>query len=147
MMQFEFILVPVKNSEAAQAELNKILRTHRVLTVQKEFVNQGDSSFWAMAVEYLDREGVDPKLPFGRKQKVDYREVLSESDFALYSKLREKRKMIAESEGVPVYTVLTNDQLAEMVTSKVVSKSDMGKIAGIGEAKIEKYAESFLVTV
>lgn len=144
MMQFEFILVPVKHSEAAQAELNKILRTRRVLTVQKEFVNQGGNSFWAVAIEYLDRAGGDQKSPFERKQKVDYREVLSEADFALYSKLRELRKKIAESEGVPVYAILTNDQIAEMVTGKVVSKADISKIAGIGEAKIGKYAESFL---
>ena len=124
-MQFEFIIVPVNNSEMAQTELNKFLRSHRIVAVQKEFVSQGDSSFGALAVEYLEVNGGGQK-GFGRRQKVDYREVLSESDFTLFSKLRELRKTIAESEAVPVYTIFTNDQLAEMVTGKVVSKAGMG---------------------
>jgi len=144
IMQFEFIVVPVQNIEMAQMELNKFLKSHRIVTVQKEFVCEGSNSFWAVSIEYLDDPGEGQKNLFGRKQKVDYRDVLSDLDFTLYSKLRELRKTIAESEGVPVYTIFTNDQLAEIVTKRVASKTDMCKIAGIGEAKIAKYAESFL---
>ncbi len=45
MMQFEFFIIPVKNYETAQVELNKFLRSHRVLTVQREFVSQGGDSY------------------------------------------------------------------------------------------------------
>lgn len=145
MMQFEFFMVPVKDYETAQVELNKFLRSHRILTVQNEFVSHGGDSFWALSVEYLDVAGGGQKSSYGRKQKVDYRDVLSDTDFTIFSKLRELRKTIAESESVPVYTIFTNDQLAEMVTKKITTRADMGGIAGIGEAKLEKYSDKFLI--
>ena len=71
----------------------------------------------------------------GRKNKIDYKEVLSEQDFAVYSTLRDIRKKIADTEGVPVYTILTNEQLAEIVRRKITSKNALSAIQGIGDKK------------
>ena len=38
--------------------------------------------------------------------------MLKPEEFEVFSRLREWRKAAAEKEGVPVYTVLTNEQLA-----------------------------------
>ena len=143
-MQCAFFTIPIKDTAEAQDELNIFLRSHRILSVQKEFVTQGDNSFWSLAVEYLNGTANLQAISSRRKAKIDYREVLSEEDFAVYSKLRELRKSIADAEGVPVYTIFTNDQLAEMVTKKVDSKTEMATIGGVGEAKLAKYAERFL---
>jgi superfamily II DNA helicase RecQ len=51
---------------------------------------------------------------------------------------------VAEKEGVPVYTVLTNEQLAQMVQKKVSSKAGLKEIEGVGEARVEKYGEAVL---
>jgi superfamily II DNA helicase RecQ len=75
---------------------------------------------------------------------VDYKEVLNEADFAVFSRLRDLRKVIAEKEAVPAYAIFTNEQLAAMVTGKVESLTEMGKIDGIGAARIEKYGAAFL---
>ena len=72
------------------------------------------------------------------------REVLSPEDFAVYVRLRELRKTIAAEEAIPPYSVFTNEQLAAIVTGRVSSKADLGKIAGIGEARLEKYGSRFL---
>ena len=48
----------------------------------------------------------------GKPPEVDYREVLKPEEFEMFSRLREWRKALAEKEGVPVYTLLTNEQLA-----------------------------------
>ena len=53
-MQMEFFQIPARGESGLQEDLNRFLRTHRVLTIQREFVEQGDNSFWALAVEYLD---------------------------------------------------------------------------------------------
>jgi len=45
---------------------------------------------------------------------------------------------------VPVYQVFTNAQLAEIVQKKVSSKTALADIGGVGEARIEKYAEPML---
>ena len=36
-----------------EQELNSFLSTHRVLTVHREFVSQGENSFWSLANEVL----------------------------------------------------------------------------------------------
>ena len=95
-----------------------------------------------MGVEYIDENSSFEKS--GRKSRIDYKEVLSESDFVIFSKLRDLRKELAAAEGVQLYTIFTNEQLAEMVTRKVSMKTELSKIDGIGDSRITKYAEKFL---
>ena len=45
-MQLKLFILPVKNLDAAEGEMNGFLRSHRVLTVKKEFVADGENSFW-----------------------------------------------------------------------------------------------------
>ncbi len=54
------------------------------------------------------------------------------------------RKAIAQAEAVPVYTIFTNDQLAQMVQGRLAAKADLEKITGLGDARIEKYGERML---
>ena len=86
--------------------MNAFLRGHRVLAVKKEFVADGEISFWTFCVEYLDGAGAGALRSGGRPPKVDYREVLKREEFEVFSRLREWRKSVAEKEGVPVYAVL-----------------------------------------
>ena len=44
----------------------------------------------------------------------------------------------------PVYTVFTNEQLAQMAETNVRTQADLEKIAGVGDARIEKYGPRFL---
>ena len=112
-MQLKLFVLPIKNLGAAEAEMNAFLRGHRVLAVKKEFVADGENSFWTFCVEYLDGVGAGAMLPGGRP-KVDYKEVLKPEEFEVFSRLRDWRKSVAEKEGVPVYAVLTNEQLAQI---------------------------------
>ena len=142
-MQLKLFLLPVKNLDAAEAEMNAFLRSHRVLAVKKEFVADGENSFWTFCVEYLDSTAGAASWS-GKGPKVDYKEVLKPEEFEVFSRLREWRKAAAEKEGVPVYTVLTNEQLAQMVQKKVSSKAGLKEIEGVGEGRVEKYGEAVL---
>ena len=77
-------------------------------------------------------------------KRVDYREILSESDFAVYAKLRSLRKSMAEKDGLPAYTLFTNEQLAAMVQQRVTSLRALEEIQGIGAARVKKYGAAFL---
>jgi hypothetical protein len=44
-MQPKLFVLPIKNLEAAEAEMNGFLRGHRVLAVKREFVADGENSF------------------------------------------------------------------------------------------------------
>ncbi|MDD2240508.1 MAG: HRDC domain-containing protein [Kiritimatiellae bacterium] len=147
-MQMAFYSIPARGDAGLQEDLNRFLRSHRVLTVQREFVAQGDNSFWALAVEYL--EGPAPSGPGSAragKPRVDYKEVLSPEDFAMFAQLREWRKAVAEREGVPVYAVLTNEQLAAVATRRPASAAELREVEGLGEAKAAKYGEGVLAVV
>lgn len=130
-----------------EAELNAFLARHRVVTVDRRFVEAGADSFWALCVDYLHGEvgsGATHGAPGRAERKVDYKEVLTPAQFEVFAKLRELRKQIADKEAVPVYAVFTNEQLATMVQKRVASAVALREIDGIGEARVEKYAAPFL---
>jgi len=103
-------------SQAAQAELNAFLAQHRVVSVEKQWLNAGVESHWAVCVSVAEGSG-----PLPEAGKVDYREVLDEADFAVFAELRVLRKTLAEAEGVPPYAVFTNEQLADLGRRRVTS--------------------------
>ena len=96
-MQLKLFILPVKNLDAAEGEMNGFLRSHRVLAVKKEFVADGENSFWTFCVEYLDSTAGAATWP-GKGPKVDYKEVLKPEEFEVFSRLREWRKAPAEKE-------------------------------------------------
>ncbi len=145
-MPFKFFVIPMADSGGVEAELNSFVQSHRVLSVERHWVNQGAASCWALCVDYLDRPAA-ARVESGRtppRSKVDYREVLSPEQFSLFAKLRDLRKTIAQADAIPVYTVFTNEQLAEMVRSSAVTKADLENIAGVGDARVAKFGDRFL---
>lgn len=141
-MRCDFFTISVSGDRSVNDELNQLLATARVLSVDRQFVADGANSFWSICV-VSQPVGVRPE-PRGRKPAIDYREVLSPDDFAVYARLREVRKTISTAEGIPPYSVFTNEQIAEIVTRKVSSLTALREIPGIGEARVEKYGTKFL---
>ncbi|WP_031480072.1 HRDC domain-containing protein [Maridesulfovibrio frigidus] len=138
-MKYAFFSVPVGCKES-ERELNSFCATHRILAVDKHFVVDSGSGFWTFCISYI---GIDP-VKSAPRQKVDYKEVLSESEFSVFAELRRLRKDLADKGGVPAYAVFTNEQLAAFVRDKIITKSGMESVAGVGAAKIKSYAEVFL---
>ncbi|QTA79723.1 HRDC domain-containing protein [Desulfonema limicola] len=149
-LQYRYFAVPFKNmsdtDSELQREINKFLRSVNVINTRQEFVAHGDNSFWTLSVEYL--AGGDQKTGLqttsSGKKKIDYREVLSPEDFALYAKLRDWRKETAAKEGTAVYAVLVNEQMAQIAQNKVTTKAELKKIDKIGEGRIEKYGDAVI---
>jgi superfamily II DNA helicase RecQ len=145
-MAYRFFTIPISAPEGAQGELNGFLRSHRILMVERRWVEQGAASFWTFCVDYLESSGSSnsPTTESPGRNKVDYRERLSPEDFAVFARLREIRKDIAQADAVPVYTVFTNEQLARMVQARVTTKAALETIAGVGDARLEKYGPRIL---
>lgn len=149
-MALKFFHIGTRDAEAMEAELNSFLSRHRIVTIERRFVDCGLDSFWALCVDYLHGEpsaGASHGAPGRADRKVDYKEVLNPEQFEIFAKLRDLRKQLAEQEAVPVYAVFTNEQLAEMVRQNVKDLSGLRKIQGIGEAKVEKFAAPFLALI
>jgi len=139
-----FFAVPTLEPGDAAQDLNRFLGAHRVLAVDRHLVSQAQGAYWAISVSYLDDQG--DGLPI-RRGKVDYKEVLSETDFAVFARLRILRKEIAEREGVPPYALFTNEQLATMVTQRIRALEELGTISGVGPSRVEKYGAAFLAAL
>ncbi len=144
-MKLRFFTVPILDPEGTTEELNRFLGSQRILSVERHFVDEGASSAWAVCVCYVDR-GDRPEAAKrgGRRERVDYRNILYDAEFAIFAKLRTLRKSLAERDGLPAYAVFTNDQLAAMVQQQVTTTTGLGKIPGIGAARVQKYGEDFL---
>lgn len=143
-MQWAFFRIPSTGGEAAD-ELNRFLRSVRVLNCHREFVAQGDASFWTLAVEYLPSMDCAPRP--GREAaagKVDFKAVLPPEDFALFARLREWRKKTGNQDAVPVYTIFTNEQLAEMARRRCSALAALGEIDGVGQGRLDKYGKAVL---
>jgi hypothetical protein len=128
IMAYRFFTISIRDEGPAAADLNGFLRSRRVLSVDRRWVDQGSESFWSFCVDYLESSGeATGGAPPGRngtnRGKVDYREVLSPEDFAVFARLRQARKEIAQADAVPVYTIFTNEQLAQMVQARATTKA------------------------
>lgn len=157
-MRLHFVTVPIQDSAAAEAELNQFLASHRVIAVDRHLIPDGPRSAWSICITYADASanaqvgaqagayaGPNPSVgATNKKARVDYRELLSEAEFQVFVKLRDLRKKLAERDGVPPYALFTNEQLADMVRRHVRSIADLGKIDGVGPARMEKYGRPFL---
>ena len=147
-MPYDFFQIPVQGGGEATEALNRRLRSGRIASVRKEFVVAEGAAYWAFCVEYVDGAAAPTSSRAAAKTaKIDYREVLPEAEFKRYAKLRELRKELAARDAVPAYSVFTNEQLAAIVQTGVDSLAALGKIGGVGEARVAKYGEALLAAL
>lgn len=140
-MQIKVLSVPVSGDEGMNEELNRFLRTHKVLQVEQQLVTDASGSYWTFCIRYVD---VATKVSPEKKERIDYRTVLSAEDFGKFSKLRVIRKAIATEESIPAFAVFTDEELAGIAQLKELSLKSMQSVKGIGEKKCEKYGERFI---
>jgi ATP-dependent DNA helicase RecQ len=65
-------------------------------------------------------------------------------DGTLFERLRTVRKRIAEGQKVPPYIIFSDRTLHEMCRRFPSTLSEMRKISGVGDAKLERYGKDFI---
>ncbi|WP_406732231.1 ATP-dependent DNA helicase RecQ [Vibrio scophthalmi] len=65
-------------------------------------------------------------------------------DKKLFAKLRKLRKSIADEDGLPPYVVFSDATLIDMAEILPTSYGEMLAVNGVGQRKLEKYADPFL---
>jgi ATP-dependent DNA helicase RecQ len=65
----------------------------------------------------------------------------------LFDALREKRRELAKAAQVPPYVIFHDSVLREMAATRPASRAAMGEIAGVGERKLDLYADAFLEVI
>lgn len=150
-MPYAHFQIPCQGGDGEDA-LNGFLKRHRVLKMEKHFVAAGVDSFWAYQVQYEQTapagggssSGTASAPAGSKKGMVDYKEKLSEADFALFLQLKDWRKTRAEADGVEAYNVFTNAQLAEIAMQRCATLAALKQVPGVGDGRVEKYGAAVL---
>ncbi len=118
--------------------LNKWLSNKKLKSYQAEFFQDGEEKYWTILMEY------DPLL---KKSSEKHEEGLDEPQKIFLGQLKVWRKERAEKDGVPVYIVGTNKEMADIVKTAPRSVEQLKNIKGFGKGKISKYGTEIIEMV
>ena len=68
-------------------------------------------------------------------------------DEVLFKLLREKRSELAHAKGVPAYVIFHDNTIRELAAKKPRTKADFSGVYGVGESKLEHYADIFIKVI
>ena len=72
---------------------------------------------------------------------------LSAPEAALFNALKERRRDIAKTRGVPAYVIFADRALADMARRKPLTEAEFAGVHGVGEAKLRDFAAPFLEVI
>jgi ATP-dependent DNA helicase RecQ len=105
-------------------------------------------SLTVKALEMLKkRETVFGVMQEAERVRTKSNKVEIEYNNALFALLRQKRKELADAAEVPPYVIFSDRTLIEMAAYYPQSSKSLLNIAGIGQAKLEKYGDTFLEVI
>jgi len=142
-MQIKIFTVSIAESGESISEMNRFLAGQKVLEIQQQFYQNDNGAYWCFCVRYLMGSPANYSSK-SNKQKIDYKEILSESEFQTFSKLRECRKIIATNEAIPAYAVFTDEELAGIARLPILELEKLTSIKGIGDKKTEKFGQTII---
>ena len=145
-MEIKIFSIPIYGGEALNEELNRFLRGHKVIKVEQQLVQENGVASWTFCVRYVTGS-TEKSRSDSKKQRKDYKEILSAEAFAQFAILRRVRLRIAKEEGVPAFAVFSDEELAGLAVLEEITAAKMRTVKGIGEKKVEKYAERFIQAV
>ena len=93
---------------------------------------------------FLARPRVKIEKPEKKKGKKGQQEELSDADEALFKRLRNLRRQLADKEQVPAYIICGDETLRQMAMLRPRNREDLLHVPGIGERKADKFGQAFL---
>lgn len=118
-----------------------------ILSVNEHFFVKNGKHYMALVITYLPSEtgaAVSDRSTARPGKTEDWRRIISEEDLPLFDTMREWRTERAKKEGIPVYVICNNMELARIVKEKPQSLNALRNIRGMGKAKAEKYGKDIL---
>ncbi|MFT4761608.1 MAG: superfamily II DNA helicase RecQ [Saprospiraceae bacterium] len=119
-MQIKIFSIPIIGGESENDALNVFLRSHKILQVKQQLVEQPDIAYWCFSIKYLE----DYKLKGTKRGEIDYKSQLEPKAFDKFQEFRKIRKKVAETEGVPAFVIFTDKELSELSKQETLSKND-----------------------
>ena len=139
-MQFKFYTVPATGSFLIEDEINKFLRSHRILKVDRTFCPES-GGYWTLCVEYMDIESL-AEVPAFKKGQTDATEGLSDEERKRYDRYKEIRLGVSRENGIKAYNVFSNNELA-LLSKFPVLDSSITDIKGISPSHLKEFLPYF----
>ena len=112
-MQVKTFILPVLSSKQSEDELNKFLRSHRVLQMERHFCPE-NGGYWAVLVEYVEGDPVESVPPAHRRDRQDAAQGLSDEERQRFEYFKQVRRRLATQHAIPAYLIFTNEELATL---------------------------------
>ena len=142
-MQIKIFTIPIDGQPEMLEDMNLFLRSHKILSVESQLLQQSLGGVWTFCVRYL--EGTVTSQPNNQQRgKVDYREVLTPEQFAVFCQLRSARKRLADNLSLPAFAIMTDVEMAELTKLDHIDEHTMKSIKGINKGRIEKFGKQLL---
>ncbi|MCB9035895.1 MAG: HRDC domain-containing protein [Lewinellaceae bacterium] len=141
-MQIKIISVPVVGGEAINEDLNAFLRGRKILEVEQQLVDKPGGACWTFCIRYVEQKAGQQSNT--ARQRKDYKQILSKEAFDRFSRYRVIRKQVSEKDGVPPFAVFSDKELAGLAELEKLTPASMKTVKGIGDRKVEKYADRFM---
>ena len=142
-MQVKTFIVPVLSSERSEEDLNRFLRSHRVLQMDRHFCAE-NGGYWAVLVEYVDGDpSTAAPLAHRHDKQPDAIGELSEEERNRYERFKQIRKQQATKNAIPAYLIFTNEELATLARVPVLNAETVKGVKGIAPSRLKAYVEHF----
>ena len=142
-MQLKVFTLPVASSEKGEEELNRFLRSHRILQVERHFCPD-NGGYWAFLAEYMD--GDPEAMPAHRKDKANPTEGFNDEEKSRFDRMRSIRRRLAEQRGLPAYTIFTDKELAQMARVENLPAAGNAELKGIAPTRLQENLKYFIET-
>ncbi len=145
-MQIKLFTIPLFDSGQMESEMNRFLRGNKIVSLESHLINHENSSYWSFCVRYMEGQTRNTNVAGEAKVQVkkDYKTILSEAHFEIFSVLRKFRKELATEEAVPAFAIFTDEELANIVQLPEITLGNIQHIKGIGEKRVAKYGEKLM---
>ncbi len=144
-MQIKLFTIPITSVDDYDSDINTFLRNNKIIDIEKHLIQTANNVYWCFYISYISKTNNNSSTSFSRRSNgIDYKTVLSASEFEKFEKLRFIRKQISTEDAVAAYVVATDSELASIVKLSEVTLSNLKKIKGFGKKKAEKYGKQIV---
>lgn len=135
-------MLPSHGDSLSEEGLNRFLRSHRILQVERHFCAEG-GGYWALLVEYADGDPTAEAPPAQRRECKDFSEGLNDEEKQRYEVFKSIRREMAQQQGIPAYLVFTNEELAILARQPELNSESVRGIKGIAPQRLKDYVHFF----
>ena len=139
-MQIKFFTIPGTGCHLTEEELNKFLRSHRILNVDKSF-NPGNGGYWTLCIEYMDIESL-ATVP-GKRETKDLTLDLNDEEKKRFEKYRQIRLGLSRERKIKAFEIFSNNELAILSKLPVIDAS-ITELEGVKPEHIKDYLPFFI---